>query len=155
LGARYHKDSFLRPLQRAVKRAGINKRVDIHTLRHSYGSNKIRKGWGPKKVSMNLGHSDIQITADVYTHLQDGDLKVRDEFRFDNEIGTENSGKLEGESQDMVAVLANFISSVNQTSGEALATPSFAQDLSCVIQQVLLANAGKSQDSAISSENPS
>jgi len=79
-----HKDSYIKPLQRAAKRAGINKRVDLHTLRHSYGSNKIRAGWGLKKVSKLLGHSDITMTAEVYTHLLDGDLKVSDEFHFDN-----------------------------------------------------------------------
>ncbi len=85
-----HKDSLLKPLQRAAKRAEINKRVDLHTLRHSYGSNKIRAGWGLKKVSMILGHSDISITSNVYTHLLDGDLKIRDDFRFDNPGEEEN-----------------------------------------------------------------
>jgi len=78
-GQPYHADSIIKPLKRAAERAGIMKRVDIHMLRHSYGSNKIRAGWGLKKVSMILGHSDITITAEVYTHLLDGDLKVRDE----------------------------------------------------------------------------
>ena len=32
---------------------------------------------------MLLGHADISITAKVYAHLLDGDLKVRDDFRFD------------------------------------------------------------------------
>jgi integrase len=90
-GKRFDRDSFLRPLQRAAIRAGINKRIDIHTLRHSWGSNKIRQGWGLKKVSMMLGHKNIAITAQVYTHLLDGDLKVRDEFHFDNSIRKENS----------------------------------------------------------------
>jgi len=82
-GTCYHKDSFLKPLQKAAKRAGISKRVDNHTLRHSYGSNKIRAGWGLKKVSMILGHADINTTSNIYTHLLDGDLKVRDELIFD------------------------------------------------------------------------
>ena len=43
-GHRYYQDSFLRPLQRAARRAGIQKRIDIHCLRHSYGSNKIQIG---------------------------------------------------------------------------------------------------------------
>jgi len=84
-------DSFLVPLKRAAKRAGIQKRVDVHTLRHSYGSNKIRAGWGLKKVSKLLGHSDITITEQVYSHLLDGDLRVRDEFHFDNGPVSANS----------------------------------------------------------------
>ncbi len=92
-GSRQRLDSFRLPLQRAAKRAGIKKRVDLHCLRHSYGSNKIRAGWGLRKVSAILGHSDIGITSKVYTHLLDGDLKVRDNFSFDNESEKENSIK--------------------------------------------------------------
>ncbi len=92
-GDRPDKHSLRRPFQRAAKRIGIDKRVDLHTLRHSYGSNKIRAGWGLKKVSMLLGHSDISLTARVYTHLLDGDLKVQDDFRFDNRAEKQNSGK--------------------------------------------------------------
>jgi integrase len=79
-GSRFHIDSILTVLQKAAKAAGVQKRVDVHTLRHSYGSHKIRAGWGIRKVSQILGHSDIQLTASYYSHLLDGDLKVRDEF---------------------------------------------------------------------------
>ena len=78
-GEPFHHDTLIKPLKRAALRAGITKRVDVHMLRHSYGSNKIRAGWGLKKVSMILGHADIAMTSNVYTHLLDGDLKVRDE----------------------------------------------------------------------------
>jgi integrase len=77
-GFRPHEDSFLKPLRAAAKAAGIKKRIDLHTFRHSYGSNKIRKGFGLQKVSRLLGHSDITITSQIYTHLLDGDLKVQD-----------------------------------------------------------------------------
>jgi integrase len=90
-GSRPDKYSLRRPFQRAAKRIGIEKRVDLHSLRHSYGSNKIRAGWGIKKVSMLLGHSDISLTARIYTHLLDGDLKVQDDFRFDNLSRKQNS----------------------------------------------------------------
>ncbi len=106
-GKKYYKDSFLKPLKRAVKRAGIIKRVDLHTLRHSYGSNKIRQGWGLKKVSMILGHSDIGITSKIYTHLLDGDLKVRDDFTFDRNIDLNNSFNVE-ESTNMSQMTADF-----------------------------------------------
>lgn len=43
-GSRYYRDYFLQPLKRAAERAGITKRIAIHCLRHSYGSNKIRQG---------------------------------------------------------------------------------------------------------------
>jgi site-specific recombinase XerD len=101
-GKRYREGGFLKPLQKAAKAAGIEKRIDIHTLRHSYGSNKIRQGWGLKKVSMLLGHKDIAITPKVYSHLLDGDLKVRDEFHFDNSTRKENSGESRDKGSDAV-----------------------------------------------------
>ena len=82
-GARPDPDSFLRPLKVALKNAGITKRVDLHTLRHSYGSNKLRSGWGLKKVSKLLGHASIQMTAEVYAHILDGDLKIADQHAFE------------------------------------------------------------------------
>jgi integrase len=85
-GSRPDEASFLRALKRQAKKAGITKRIDLHTLRHSYGSNKIRAGWGIKKVSKILGHTDIQTTANIYSHLLDGDLKVQDELLFDNPL---------------------------------------------------------------------
>ena len=95
-GQRYREGGFLKPFQNAAERAGIKKRVDLHTLRHAWGSNKIRQGWGLKKVSVMLGHSDISITARIYTHLLDGDLKVRDEFHVAKFFATENSGDRQG-----------------------------------------------------------
>lgn len=98
-GSRFFPDSYLRPLQRAAKRAGIKKRIDLHTLRHSYGSNKLRDGWGLKKVSILLGHSSIEVTARVYAHLLDGDLRVRDEHA----ISTRNLNQLSnGETIDNI-----------------------------------------------------
>jgi hypothetical protein len=104
-GSRPHEDIFIKPLRTAAKRASIKKRIDLHTMRHSYGSNKIRMGWGLKKVSMLLGHTDISITSDIYTHLLDGDLRVSDDFRFDKERATENSGGAVN-AREMTAVKA-------------------------------------------------
>jgi integrase len=105
-GSRPHCDSFLPSVKAAAKRCGILKRIDIHTLRHSYGSNKIRRGWGVKKVSKLLGHAKFEITAQIYTHLLDGDLKVRDEFRFDNDAAIENSWRAEVRSATNVRASA-------------------------------------------------
>jgi integrase len=106
--------SFLDPLKAAAKRAGIEKRIDVHTLRHSYGSNKLRAGWGLKKVSVLLGHSDIAITAGVYSHLLDGDLKVRDEFRFDNSEEVTKMGGKPGASGQLNSELAATVDNLIQ-----------------------------------------
>ncbi|OFZ06118.1 MAG: hypothetical protein A2070_03300 [Bdellovibrionales bacterium GWC1_52_8] len=105
-GTRPHQDSFLKPLQKAARHVGIDKRIDLHTLRHSYGSNKIRSGWGLKKVSMLLGHSEITTTAKVYTHLLDGDLCVRDDFRFDNGAKCANSSELSAADEFVSQVIS-------------------------------------------------
>jgi len=38
----------------------------FHDLRHSAASNK---GWGLKEIQEWLGHSDIQVTGNIYTHI--------------------------------------------------------------------------------------
>ena len=110
-GESYYRDSFLKPLKNAAKRAEINKRIDIHTLRHSYGSNKIRMGWGLKKVSMILGHASIEITSKIYTHLLDGDLKVSDDVRlgFDKKIESADIGNAEETAHIMAHALAKTL----------------------------------------------
>jgi integrase len=110
-GSRPDMASFRRPLVNAAKKAGITKRIDLHTLRHSYGSNQIRAGWGLKKVSMLLGHSDISMTANIYTHLLDGDLKVADQHArvFDKANESLDSEVAGGRHQFAAKVLADLI----------------------------------------------
>ena len=154
-------DSFLKPLKRTAKRAGIQKRIDVHTLRHSYGSNKIRAGWGLKKVSKLLGHSDITITEQVYSHLLDGDLRVRDEFHFDNGGVSANSG-VQGISDETIKmafsqVLAGFMNSDSKLmaaeSGEKAPSELVRMIVSEVIRQSTAVSDNQSPDSPASSQN--
>jgi hypothetical protein len=141
-GSRHHVDIFLKPLRGAAKRAGIHKRFDLHTFRHSYGSNKIRMGWGLKKVSLLLGNSDISITSSIYTHLLEGDLRVQDDFRFDNDKRNSDSAELRG--LDMVSeALARIL--VNALKD----TPDFDSSLEKIVTELdqLLKGAGIQLDS--------
>lgn len=52
----------------AIKKAGV-KRIRIHDFRHSHASNLIANGINIVAVSKRLGHSDINMTLHVYTHL--------------------------------------------------------------------------------------
>jgi hypothetical protein len=154
-GDRYHDNSFLKPLKRAASKAGIRKRVDIHSLRHSWASNKIRAGWGIKKVSMILGHSDISLTSDVYTHLLDGDLKVRDDFRFDfdKNKNSANSEILEGsEKKAMAKIVSEFVQTIQTMPMEALLRPELAQSIQAIILQEMQSNAAKQQETTITKE---
>ena len=40
-----------------------------HVCRHTYCSNMARKGMNPKTLQYLMGHSDISVTLNVYTHL--------------------------------------------------------------------------------------
>ena len=66
-----------------------------------------------KKVSLLLGHSDITVTSRIYTHLLDGDLKVRDEFRLDRNQESANS------ESKMAEVLKQLLDSFRGDPGAA------------------------------------
>jgi integrase len=133
-GKCFHSDSFLKPLKTAAKKVGIEKRVDLHAMRHSYASNKIRSGWGIRKVSQILGHSDITLTSEVYSHLLDGDLKVQDEFLFDKEKTSANIESL-GEQKDAVEKIVEQLTDVlNGLSINALQQPEFASKIQSAIR---------------------
>lgn len=44
-------------------KADIDKNIHPHTLRHSYAVNYLKKGGNLRNLQMNLGHSDLNITA--------------------------------------------------------------------------------------------
>ena len=46
-------------------------RVRFHDLRHSAASLLLAAGVELVEVSMLLGHSELRVTADLYTHLQE------------------------------------------------------------------------------------
>lgn len=62
----------LSTLQRSFRTALVAsglKRINIHDLRHSHASYLIGNGANVVAVSRRLGHSDVNITLKVYTHM--------------------------------------------------------------------------------------
>lgn len=55
---------------RVAKQLSFNKRVSIHTLRHSYATHLLEAGVSLKVIQQYLGHSSLQTTL-VYLHLTD------------------------------------------------------------------------------------
>lgn len=57
----------------ALKAAGVQQ-IKIHHLRHTCASLLIQQGANPKMVQEWLGHKDISITMNTYSHLFPSDL---------------------------------------------------------------------------------
>ena len=66
--------SFEQRFLDARRRSGIEGRVTVHTLRHTFASRLVQSGVDLYKVSKLLGHTNIK-TTQRYAHLADSDLE--------------------------------------------------------------------------------
>ncbi len=64
-------------LQKAVKtaarKAGIDKRATVHTLRHSFATHMLENGINIRLLQDLLGHADVK-TTEIYTHVMRKDI---------------------------------------------------------------------------------
>ena len=60
---------------RYAKRAGIEKRVHPHTLRHTFATDLLRDAGNVELVRRALGHANLA-TTQIYVHLVDADLEA-------------------------------------------------------------------------------
>ncbi len=51
-----------------IQKAGIDKKVCVHTLRHSYATHLLEMGLDIVSVKNQLGHADIATTM-MYLHI--------------------------------------------------------------------------------------
>jgi integrase len=66
-GEPYHPERVSKLFIQASKRAGLP-RIRLHDLRHTYATLALGAGVHPKIVSERLGHANIGITLDTYSH---------------------------------------------------------------------------------------
>jgi len=59
--------------KRLRKKTGLD--VHPHLLRHTHATELVRAGWDVAYIQKRLGHASVQTTINIYTHLDDGDLK--------------------------------------------------------------------------------
>ena len=76
---------------KVLKKAGLP-HIHFHDLRHTHATLLLKGGIHPKIVSERLGHANIGITLDTYSHVLPG-LQEKAAERFDNLVERKNVGK--------------------------------------------------------------
>lgn len=67
-GARISRIGFYKIIQNLAIKAGIEKKISPHTLRHSFATHMLENGADLRAVQELLGHEDI-LTTENYTHI--------------------------------------------------------------------------------------
>ena len=61
--------------KKTIKRINKDKEqipnITFHGLRHTYATRLFEKGISPKIIQEALGHSNISITLNIYTHISE------------------------------------------------------------------------------------
>ena len=67
--------SIFNAVQQAAKRAGLDKRVHPHTLRHCFATHLLESGADLRTIQLLLGHADLKTTS-RYLHLSERHLRT-------------------------------------------------------------------------------
>ena len=63
-----HENGLQKAVKVAAHKAGITKKVNCHSLRHSFATHLLESGYDIRTVQELLGHADVSTTM-IYTHV--------------------------------------------------------------------------------------
>ena len=64
-GKKYYREYISNQIKKAGKRV-LDREITAHTLRHIFATEALKAGWSPKKIAIQLGHSSVSTTLDLY-----------------------------------------------------------------------------------------
>jgi integrase/recombinase XerD len=70
-GTPMQKGIALNQIKHLGKKAGIEKTITLHMLRHSIATHLLKRGMKLEQITQFLGHKSIESTQ-IYTHIQNG-----------------------------------------------------------------------------------
>lgn len=73
-GTPYGRTSLSSLFKRAIKKAGLDHRLTLHSLRHSFATHLLDSGTDIRLIQELLGHKDIKTTL-IYTHVSNESIQ--------------------------------------------------------------------------------